>query len=167
MMIIFYMMPAYGSATISRFLSTIDGLPVRLMASLYSFFQLVDNFTFFGEGFGFFTLGSGYFGGVPSYVGLRTYGISEGTLGRVIGEVGLIGAIFLISIFFVLLARGVVIYKTSRVSANKVSCLFFVMWSASMMFWSLTHDVFANTVSTFMAAAFSGGILCQPVKNNK
>ncbi len=149
----------FGTAAISRIDTILVALPIRFYAAIKSLVVLIENYALIGVGFGFFTLGSGYFGGMPAYEGLKSLHVSEGTPPRIIGEIGFMGSLMLLLALITLIHRGFIAFRKSNSSSIQISGLFFGLWGISMIFWSLTHDVFANTVSTFTAATFSGGVL--------
>jgi len=149
-------LPQYGEVILSRFETVVQDIPFRLVTNLNHTGAIFQRYLFFGEGFGYFTLGAQSFGGKVVYLATSA---AESSLSRICCEVGVVGAIMLGAMWISIMGRAVAMFRGSTGSGAGASSLFYFLWLVSMFGWGYTHDVFSNTVATFAASALGGALL--------
>jgi len=141
-------------------ISVFYDIPVRLENTLFVPLKtLFNSYYFMGEGFGYFTLGAQRFGGKLLYDWLPTRGNPENSYLRIIGELGVLGLIFYLSIYIGFLWLAWNKTRTDRTYLYRPVCIYFILWLGSIIFWANTHYIFANSVGMSLGFSFGGALL--------
>jgi O-antigen ligase len=127
---------------------------------------MLEDFLFSGEGLGYYTFGSRLFGGHQVYE-IKMEGLGESSFIRLSGETGVLATMILVSAYLMLVIRGFRISKLRAGTSIASGALFFSVWIISLVLWSNTADVFANSIVTTFGFALSGATLVGVHSNDR
>jgi hypothetical protein len=157
--------PKLAMAVYDRFASTITSIPIRLEGNFWLPMKtMLDSYLFMGEGLGSFTFGSHLFGGTLVYRAIKMEGLGESSLIRFCGEVGVMATVILVIAYLALVGKGLKVSRDHKGTPLVAGALFYCIWIVSLMLWSNTADVFANSVVATLGYALSGAVLARPEK---
>jgi len=120
---------------------------------------IIERYAMMGEGLGFFTLGSGSWGGRQLWDFIATRGVSEDSWLRFIAETGLFGLAVYAWLYFSLMRRAIAKVRRSTSGSRRGLAWFALLWLLSIGMWSVTHDVLANSVGMSIGLGLCGSIL--------